>query len=103
MYPHKLYSVPVSSSRNSDGYVVSSEGAKSFLGNCRFESNGKEREIHYDDGSYTSNSGVIYAPASIGLVSSGDIIQVEDSYGNIVFKNAVVNCLRTQLHTRIWV
>lgn len=103
MYPHKLYSVPVTSSRNSDGYVVSSEGAKSFLGNCRFEPNGKERETRLPDGSYTTCGGVIYAPTTVVAASTGDIVQVEDAYGNVVFKGAVVTFVKSQLHARIWV
>jgi len=102
-YPHKLYSVPVTSSRNTDGYAVSSEGTKSPLGECRFEPDGKERETRLTDGSYTSKGGVIYAPTTVGAAGTGDIVQVEDTYGNVVFKGAVVTFQRTQLHTRIWV
>ena len=103
MYPHKLYVVSVSSSRNADGYVVSSEGNETFLGNCRLETSGRASQHIADDGEQVYSSATIYMPRLNGSVGSGSLVVVRDSYGNELMKKTVINCSVTQLHARIWV
>lgn len=103
MYPHKLYVVSVSSSRDADGYVMSQEGNETFLGNCRLETQGKASQMVLDDGKQVYVSATIYALRVDGCVCSGNLICVRDAYGNELLRKPVINCSKTQLHVRIWV
>lgn len=103
IYPHKLYVVPVSSSRNADGYVVTSEDKEEYVGCCRLETQGKASTMVRDDGEQVYTSAVIYAPLSCGCVHSGQIVSVQDSCGCEILRKSVINSSRTQLHVRIWV
>ena len=103
MYPHRLYVVSVSSSRDADGYVTSREGYETFLGNCRLETQGKASQMVRDDGQQVYSSAVIYAPRVDGCVCSGNLVSVRDAYGYELIRKPVINCSRTQMHVRIWV
>lgn len=103
MYPHRLYVVSVSSSRDEDGYVTSTEGYETFLGNCRLETQGKASQMVRDDGQQVYSSAVIYAPRVDGCVCSGNLVSVRDAYGDELIRKPVINCSRTQMHVRIWV
>ena len=103
MYPHRLYVVSVSSSRDEDGYVTSNEGYETFVGACRLETQGKASQMVRDDGQQVFVSATIYAPRVDGCVCSGNLISVRDAYGTELIRKPVINCSRTQLHVRIWV
>ena len=103
MYPHKLYVVPVGSSRNADGYVVSQEGKEQFIGACRLETQGKASQMIRDDGEQVYTSAVIYAHSVSGCVNTGQIVLVRDSIGRELIRKPVINSSKTQLHIRIWV
>ena len=103
MYPHKLYLVSVSSSRDADGYVESTEGSETLLGQCRLETQGKSSTLLSDDGVQMYTSATIYAPTFVGNIVSGSLICVRDSNGNTLIRKSVINSSVTQLHVRIWV
>lgn len=103
MYPHRLYVVSIDSSRNEDGYVNTTEGYETFVGNCRLETQGKASQMAREDGTQTYVSATIYAQSVEGCVCSGNIVCVRDAYGNQLIRKQVINCSKTQLHTRIWV
>lgn len=103
MYPHRLYLVSVSSSRDEDGYVTSSEGNEIFLGQCRLETQGKASQMTKEDGTQVYVTATVYLPRLNGEVQSGNLIVVRNAYGDQLMRKPVVNCSVTQLHTRIWV
>jgi hypothetical protein len=103
MYPHKLYIVPVGSSRNADGYVVSQEQGEVFVGNCRLETQGRASQMTMDDGKQVYSSAVIYVHQACCCIDTGVLVSVKDSCGNELIRKTVINCSRTQLHARIWV
>lgn len=98
-----MYVVSVASSRDEDGYIVSSEGNEAFVGNCRLETQGRASVMTREDGTQVYVSAVIYAPSVDGCVCSGNLVAVRDAYGNELMRKPVINCSRTQLHVRIWV
>lgn len=102
-YPHRLYVVSVASSRDEDGYVTSTEGTETFVGNCRLETQGKATQMTREDGTQVYLTATIYAQRVEGEILSGNLICVRDAYGNQLMRKPVVNCSVTQLHTRIWV
>ena len=103
MYPHKLYVIPVSSSRNADGYVVTTSTGEVELGDCRLETNGQGTQVFREDGSYVVCHHTIYCPVSVCVPMSKAIVKVCDSYGNVLMTGEVVNSIKSQLHVRIWV
>ena len=103
MYPHRLYLVSVSSSRDADGYIASTEGEETFLGHCRLETQGRASEMVREDGKQAYVSATIYASSLSGALTSGNLVSVRDSNGGELMRKPVINVSRTQLHTRIWV
>ena len=103
MYPHKLYVIGVSSSRDEDGYVTSNEGRECFVGQCRLETQGRASQMTKNDGTQVYTSAVIYSPRVDGCVCSGSLVVVRDGFGKQLLRKTVINCSKTQMHTRIWV
>lgn len=103
MYPHKLYIVSVGSSRDSNGYVVSATESERLVGACRLETSGRGNRHYREDGTYVDCSHTIYCPTSVEAIASRSIVKVIDSNGNVLLKGEIVNCIKSQLHVRLWV
>ena len=105
-YPHTLYSISIGTTlqgTNGDWDNESPNGIEyTEISRCREEPNGGGATINLPDGTVHQYSSMIYLPKQSLSLTAGQLIQVQDSDGNVIYSGDIKRISTGQLNCRIW-